>query len=464
MIFKQFYLESLAQASYLIGDEKSGIAMVVDPQRDVDLYVDYAHTWNLTIRYVLLTHFHADFVAGHIELRNRTGAEICLGAKAHAGFQFRSLPNEYKIEFGNVRLIVLETPGHTMESISLVVYNLATSKKKPYAVLTGDTLFIGDVGRPDLMASPGMKADELAAHLYDSLHEKLLVLPDDTRVYPAHGAGAQCGRSHTVDIMSTIKEERRENHALQPMRKEEFIQRVNAYQPEVPQYFDYDAYLNRREHPDLEAVLKEETQPLSLQKVIQLKSDMAQIVDVRNSADFAGSHLNGSINIGLGGNLAAWAGTILDRDHPIVIIAEPGCEREAMVQLGRVGYDRIVGYLKGGMQALNSTPELVQCTKRMTASSLSKELAKPGDLLILDVRTEQEWLQRRITDSLNIPLPQVEKRLCELYQQQTLVIYCTNGYRSSIAASLLQKHGFMNIKDLIGGFDAWEQEVVVPML
>ena len=393
-----------------------------------------------------------------------TGAEICLGARAHAGFRFRSLSNEYKIKFGNIQLVILETPGHTMESISIAVYDLKTSQNKPYAVLTGDTLFIGDVGRPDLMSSPGMKADELAAHLYDSLYEKILALPDETRVYPAHGAGAQCGICRTTDIMSTIGEQRRENHALQPMRKEEFIRRVNAYQPAVPQYFDYDAYLNRREHPDLETVLKKETQPLSLQKVIQLKSDMAQIIDVRNSAEFAGSHLNGSINIGLGGNLGTWAGMILDRDYPIVIIAEPGCEREAMIQLGRVGYDRIVGYLKGGMQALNSTPELVQCTKRITASTLSKELEKPDSLLILDVRTEQEWQQRRIDDSLNIPLHNLEERLSELHQQQTLVVYCANGYRSSMAASLLQKHGFIHVRDLIGGFDAWEQEVIIPML
>lgn len=464
MFFKQYYLDCLAQASYFIGDPASRVAAVVDPQRDIDSYVEEARIRELQIRYVFLTHFHADFVAGHLELRNRTGAEICLGAKAHANYPFRAMTDGYEIEFGSVLLKILETPGHSTEGISIAVYDLDRTRDIPHAVLTGDTLFIGDVGRPDLMASIGLSAEDLAAQLYDSLHQKILLLPDETLVYPAHGAGSLCGGSLSMEHVSTLGEQRRYNHALQPMSKAEFIRRVTDHLPEAPKYFAYVASLNRREHALLDETLDQELHALSLDEVLGMKNQGAVLLDVRNSADFAGGHLSGSVNIGLGGKLASWAGTLLDVGDSIVIIAEPGREREVAVRLGRVGFDRIVGYLKGGMEALQSTPELVQRTARITAGALSAKLMTPEWPFILDVRTEEEWKARRIDSSVNIPLPHVLDRLSHIPSDRPVVVHCATGDRSSIAVSLLLREGWTNVTDLVGGFEAWEQEIINPSL
>jgi len=331
MILKQYYLSCLAHASYLIADEQTKTAAVVDPQRDIDQYVQEAEFHGWIIRYVFLTHFHADFLAGHLELRNRTGAEICLGAQAQAEYPFRPLKDGEVVEFGRVRLKILETPGHTPEAISILLFDLAQSETAPYAVLTGDTLFIGDVGRPDLFASVGMSAKELAGALYESLHSKLLPLPDDTLVYPAHGAGSMCGKHLSPETFSTLGTQRRDNYALQPMRKEDFVELVTSNQPEVPLYFGFDAMLNRQEHPALDEIIQRGLLPLSLNEVLVFQRNGAQVLDVRDPADFAREHLAGSINIGLNGNLATWAGTILAPEVSIVLIADPGREWEAVM-------------------------------------------------------------------------------------------------------------------------------------
>ncbi|MBI1894247.1 MAG: MBL fold metallo-hydrolase, partial [Candidatus Rokubacteria bacterium] len=299
MILKQYYLGCLAHASYLVGDEETHTAVVVDPQRDIGQYLEDARQQGLEIRYVFLTHFHADFVAGHLELRDRVGARICLGARAEAEYAFTPMNDGDALELGKVRLKVLETPGHTPEAISILVYDLAKDERSPHAVLTGDTLFIGDVGRPDLMASVGSTASELAGMLYDSLRGKLLTLPDETLVYPAHGAGSMCGKNLSSDTVSTIGVQRRYNYALQPMSKEEFVALVTADQPEPPDYFAYDAMLNRRERPTLDEALLHEITPLSSDQVLELQAKGAQVVDTRAPQDFAGAHLAGSINIGL---------------------------------------------------------------------------------------------------------------------------------------------------------------------
>jgi len=457
MIFKQYYLGCLAHASYLIGDEETHTAAIVDPQRDIDQYVKDAEDQKLTIDYVFLTHFHADFVAGHLELRDRAGAEICLGVKAQADFPFRAFQEGEKVEFGNVRLQVLETPGHTPEGISILVFDLKKSASTPHAVLTGDTLFIGDVGRPDLMASVGVTADELAGMLYDSLQNKLLPLPDDTLVYPAHGAGSMCGKHLSTDTFSTMETQRRYNYALQPMKKEEFIQLVTANQPEAPQYFGYDAMLNRTERPTLDQVLERELKPLSLDEVLELQDAGAQIVDVRDSADFAGGHLVGSVNIGLGGKFATWAGIILSSQKSIVLIAEPGREKEAAMRLGRIGFDQVEGYLGQGMEALSHRSDLVGRLARMTAQTLVEELQTAEPPLVLDVRGEDEWKNKRIGHSVNIPVDHLEERLDEVTRDRQIVVHCASGYRSSIAASLLEKHRITNVMDLVGGIDAWEK-------
>jgi hydroxyacylglutathione hydrolase len=462
MLLKQYYLGCLAHASYLIGNEESHIAAVVDPQRDVDEYLQDAEQMGLQIRHVFLTHFHADFIAGHLELRNRMGAQIYLGARAQAEYAFMPLKEGDVLEFGSVRLGILETPGHTPEGISILVYDLSKDVRQPQAVLTGDTLFIGDVGRPDLLASIGISATELAEMLYDSLHHKLLALPDDTLVYPAHGAGSMCGKHLSSETVSTIGVQRRYNYALQPMSKEAFIELVTADQPDAPAYFGYDAMLNRRERPTLDEALDRGLTPLVLDEVLRLQNTGAQVLDVRDPADFEGAHLVDSLNIGLGGKFATWAGTLLDRARPIVIIAEPGREYEAAMRLGRIGFDHVAGYLKGGMQPLAMRPDLVRRTERMTAATLAELFASAEPPSILDVRTAREWQEQHIGGSLNIPLNHLEERLHEVPRDRPLVVHCQTGYRSSIAVSLLRRHGVHAVADLVGGIAAWEKTVNRP--
>ena len=347
MILKQYYLGCLAHASYLLGDEASSTAIIVDPQRDIQQYLADAEQFGLQIRHVFLTHFHADFVAGHLELRDRCGATIHLGARAQAEYAFVRCRTAIRSTSRDLRLQVLETPGHTIESISILVFDLEKDRAKPHAVLTGDTLFIGDVGRPDLRASLGWTASDLGAHLYDSLHNKLLTLPDETLVYPAHGAGSLCGKKLSSDTVSSLGDQRRLNYALQPMSKEEFIRLVTADQPDAPPYFTYDAILNTRERATLDKNLEQVLHPVDLDEVLRMGDAGAQILDVRDPAEYAKGHLAGSINIGLGGQYATWAGTVLDRAKPIVIIAEPGREQEAALRLGRIGFDHVKGYLRG---------------------------------------------------------------------------------------------------------------------
>src|SRR6266851_9937006 len=305
MILQQFYLNCLAHASYLIGDEETATAAVVDPQRDIDRYLAFAREHGLQIKHVFLTHLHADFVAGHLELRDRAGAAIYLGAAAKAAYPFTPLRDGAILEFGCVRLKVLETPGHTPESISIVVYDLSSSDTQPYAVLTGDTLFIGDVGRPDLRAALGWSATQLGSMLFDSLHTKLLGLPDASLVYPAHGAGSLCGKAISKETVSTLGEQRRTNYALQPMSKEAFIQVVTADQPDAPAYFSYDAVMNSEERPTLDETLAR-VNAMTLDDVLALQGVGAQILDTRDASEFASAHLAGSINIGLGGQYATW--------------------------------------------------------------------------------------------------------------------------------------------------------------
>ena len=459
MILKQFYLNCLAHASYLIGDEQSRTAAVVDPQRDIGQYLSLAREHSLDIKHVFLTHFHADFVAGHLELRDRTGATIYLGAAARAEYAFTPVRDGDVIEFGRVQLRPLETPGHTAESISILVYDLDRSGTEPEAVLTGDTLFVGDVGRPDLRVALGWSATDLGGLLYDSLRSKLLTLPDRSLVYPAHGAGSLCGKALSKETFSTIGEQRRFNYALQPMSKTAFVELVTADQPEAPSYFTYDAVLNSKERPTLDETL-ERISPLKLDHVLALQSSAhAQILDTRDPADFAAVHLDGSINVGLGGQYATWAGTVLSRDQPIVIIADPGREHESATRLGRIGFDHIVGYLEDGLQSIASRPELTISTERLSAQVAADRVngqADDGTPVLIDVRAPREREQKRIPGSLSIPLNHLAERTSELPTDRPLLVYCAGGYRSSIAASLLQQHGFKHVSEIAGGITAWE--------
>jgi len=456
MILEQFYLNCLAHASYLIGDETTGTAVVVDPRRDVQQYLDAAARHGLVIRHVFLTHFHADFIAGHLELRDKTGAKIHLGAQAKAEYAFTPMSNGDLLEFGGVRLQVLETPGHTAESISILVFDLSKDRIRPHAVLTGDTLFIGDVGRPDLRASLGWAAADLGRLLYSSVRERLLPLPDETLVYPAHGAGSLCGKKISKATVSTIGEQRRSNYALQPMSEADFVALVTADQPDAPSYFTYDAVLNAKEHPTLDAVLKQELRPLTLDSILKMTADGAQVLDVRDAREFAQGHLAGSINIGLSGQYATWAGTLLDRNRPIVIVASPGLEAEAAIRLGRIGWDNVAGYLEGGMNALDDRDELLAYTEQSSAAEIRESLATPDGPFLLDVRTPNEWQQRHIDGGVNIPLNRLPAHFGEIPRDRPVVVFCAGGYRSSIAASLLQRDGFVQVTEMTGGISAWD--------
>jgi glyoxylase-like metal-dependent hydrolase (beta-lactamase superfamily II)/rhodanese-related sulfurtransferase len=458
MILKQFYLNCLAHASYVVADEQTHVAAVVDPQRDIEQYLAFAAEHGLRIAHVFLTHFHADFLAGHLELRDRTGATIHLGASARAEYAFTPLHDGDVVEFGRVRLQGLETPGHTAESISLTVFDLDRSDTEPQAVLTGDTLFVGDVGRPDLRVALGWSAGELGGLLYDSVHGKLLALPDHVAVYPAHGAGSLCGKALSKETSSTIGEQRRSNYALQPMTKAAFVELVTADQPDAPSYFTYDAVLNTKERPTLSETL-ERVNPLTLDQVLALQSVGAQILDTREGSAFAAAHLGGSINIGLGGQYATWAGTILDRDHPIVIVADPGHEPEAATRLGRIGFDHVVGYLAEGMRSLEARADLTTSTERVSAQVAAERAAAGAGgnaALLVDVRTPRERQQKRIAGSVHLPLNHLLERRAELPSGRALIVYCAGGYRSSIGASLLQHHGFGDVSELAGGITAWE--------
>ena len=462
MILKQYYLGCLAHASYLIGDEASATAIIVDPQRDIQQYLADAANFGLQIRHVFLTHFHADFVAGHLELRDSCGATIHLGAQAKAEYAFVPMRDGDALEFPGMRLQVLETPGHTIESISILAFDLAKDSEHPHAVLTGDTLFIGDVGRPDLRASLGWTANDLGAHLYDSLHNKLLPLPDDTLVYPAHGAGSLCGKNLSSDTVSSLGDQRRFNYALQPMSKEVFIGLVTADQPDAPAYFTYDAILNTRERATLDRNLAEVHQPVALDEMIHLGDAGAQFLDVRDPAEYAKGHMADSINIGLGGQYATWAGTVLDRSKPIVIIAEPGREQEAALRLGRIGFDHVMGYLPGGMEALAERPDLVWPTERVTAQMAADELGRNTDTselsgtpMVLDIRNPREWTTAHIPESVNIPLNHLQQRIDEVPRDRRIIVHCAGGYRSSIAASILHQYGITNLIEIAGGLAAW---------
>lgn len=456
MIFKQFYLPCLAHASYLIGDESTGIAAVVDPQRDTDHYIAFAAEHGLKIEHVFLTHLHADFVAGHLELRDRVGAKIYLGASAKASYAFTPLRDGDMVEFGRVRLKILETPGHTPESISIVVYDLNASESQPHAVLTGDTLFIGDVGRPDLRVALGWSATDLARMLFDSLHGKLLKLPDASLIYPAHGAGSLCGRAISKETVSTLGEQRRLNYALQPMSKEAFVHVVTADQPDAPAYFTYDAVLNSEERPTLDEALAREMKPLTIDALLELQAAGAQILDTRDPDEFAAAHLKGSINIGLGGQYATWAGTVLNHKDPIAIIADPGREGESAIRLGRIGFDNIAGYLKDGLKSAESRPDLIAFTERLSAPFAAELLASSEPPLAVDVRTPREREEKSVVGSVGAPLSRLAEKIGTLPRNRPLLVYCAGGYRSSIAASLLQRAGFKQVAEIAGGIAAWE--------
>jgi hydroxyacylglutathione hydrolase len=455
MHFVQYYLDCLSQASYLVGDEETGRAVVVDPRRDVHVYLDDAAAAGLRIERVIETHIHADFLSGHLELAAETGAAISYGEGAEVDFPIEALRDGEQLSLGDVTLRVLATPGHTPESISVVVRE-QPDDAVPYAVLTGDTMFIGDVGRPDLLSAAGVAPDELARALYRSLHEKLLTLPDATRVFPAHGAGSACGKNLSTETQSTIGEQRHTNYALQPMTEEEFVALVTEGQPLQPMYFSFDAQRNRQAHPLLDE--EQLPAPLSLPELLARRDAGAAVLDTRDPMDFAAGHLRGSINVGLHGRFAEFVGDVLAPDRPVVLVSEPGTELEAKVRLGRVGFDRIEGALTDPLRVLLEHPEVVEPSSRLTAAEFAARAGEVDALQVVDVRNPGETALGAIPGALTMPLPRFASGLGELDPARPTVVYCGSGYRSSIAASVLGSAGFGDVSDLLGGYEAWKGE------
>jgi rhodanese-related sulfurtransferase len=452
VIFTQYYLDCLSHASYLIGDESTGRAVVVDPQRDVSGYLRDADAAGLAIERVIETHVHADFLSGHLELAARTGATISYGDAADVDFQIEPLADGTHLGLGEVDLEVRATPGHTPESISVVVREHADDET-PYGVLTGDTLFIGDVGRPDLLAAAGTSPDALARQLYRSLHTRLLTLPDATRVFPAHGAGSACGKNLSTETQSTIGEQRRTNYALAPMGEDEFVALVTEGQPLQPQYFSFDAQRNREAHP----LLDEETppEPLSLDEVITVQYDGAAVLDTREPMDFAAGHLQGAINVGLQGRFAEYVGDVLSPARPIALVTDPGRELEAKVRLGRIGFDRVVGALVEPLHAFLDCPEAIERSSRVTIEQLAELRGNTPDLQLVDVRNPGEIAGGILPGAVTAPLPALVDTLDRLDPDRPTIAYCGSGYRSAIAASVLSASGFADVSDLLGGSEAW---------
>ncbi len=458
MYFKQFYLGCLAHASYLIGSK--GEAAVVDPQRDVDQYIDEAEAQGLKIKYVIETHLHADFVSGHRELAARTGAEIVFGKEAGATFPHRAVNDGEEIKIGKVALRILETPGHTPESISVLVIDSEVSDQ-PQKVLTGDTLFVGDVGRPDLAGGKGYTPPMMAAMMYDTLHGKLLKLADDVEVYPAHGAGSMCGRNMSRETSSTIGEQRKTNYALQPMAKDEFVRMMTIDLPEAPAYFPKDAEINRSgaealKLSGLDALTPEQVRDLTAKT--QTNSLRYLVLDVRSAAEFGAGHVPGSINVGLNGQFAIWAASLISMGTPIVIVAESEEKaREAVMRLARVGHESVKGYLGGGIAAWSDAGFEVASVPQITVDELHQLISQPTPPQILDVRRAPEYQSGHVPDALSSPLLSLQKGLANLGLDPTksTAVICAGGYRSSAATSILQQHGFSNLLNVAGGTSAW---------
>lgn len=454
MKFIQYYLDCLSHASYLIADETTGRAVVVDPQRDVAEYLADAKEYGYTIELVIETHFHADFLSGHLELAKATGAKIVYSSVAETEFESMGVADGERYSLGEVTLQFLHTPGHTPESLSIVVYE-HPGDEIPYGVLTGDALFIGDVGRPDLLASIGFTREELADKLYDSLHNKLMTLPDATRVYPAHGAGSACGKNLSTDLWSTMGEQKATNYALRAPDKATFMTLVTEGQPPAPGYFVYDAILNRKDRD----LLDETKMPtaMSYQQVRDAMDSGAVLVDGRNPEEFALGHLRGAVNIGLEGRYAEFAGSVIPTDADIVLFTEPGQELEGKTRLARIGFDRVIGYLDHPFEAMLDHPDDVGVASRLTAKAFDQRTQELADLQIVDVRNPGEVAAGTIANAIPIPVGQLPARLGELNPATPTVVYCAGGYRSSVAASLLRRNGFADVSDILGGYGAWEE-------
>ncbi|MCP3853284.1 MAG: MBL fold metallo-hydrolase [Actinomycetia bacterium] len=454
MIFEQYELGCLSISSYLIGDETTGRAVVIDPQRDIGGYVDDAEARGLKIEAVILTHFHADYVSGHLELAEQAGAEIWFGEAAEADFPVHYATDAERLVLGDVVLEVWATPGHTPESISILVFP-NSDDTTPWAVLTGDAIFVGDVGRPDLLGAIGITAQELGSQLYDSVH-RLAELPDEVRVYPGHSAGSACGKNLGSEPYSTIGDQKATNYALQPMPRQDFIDLVTAGQPAAPGYFLHDAITNRRDH----ATFDEKRHVPTLTKAdadSQIKAG-AVLVDTRSPADYAAGHLAGAVNVGLDGRFAETVGMVVSAETPIIVTGEPGAGHEAMVRLARIGFDEVVGDLGDLAGVMAAHPDQVVSTRRVAPAQVSAD-----GVQLVDVRNPGETELGTFPGATIIPLAQLPGRLDELDKDQPVLAYCAGGWRSMVAVSYLASQGFGEVADVAGGYEELGKLLPAPV-
>jgi hydroxyacylglutathione hydrolase len=446
MIFRQFYLNCLAHASYLIGSE--GEAAIVDPQRDVEEYIRLADAENLKIRYIIETHLHADFVSGHRELAARTGAEIVFGRAAEAEFPHRAVSDGDELKIGAVSLKIIETPGHTPESICILARE--ENSDEPAKLLTGDTLFIGDVGRPDLAGGKGFTSEQMAAMMYDSLREKILKLSDETEVYPAHGAGSACGKNISQEKFSTVGEQKRTNYALKQMSKEEFVRLMTTDLQPAPMYFAFDAEMNRRGARVLAEL--QNTKALSPEEVNKLQDSGAVVLDVRDAARFGAAHIFGSINVGLKGQFASWCGSLIPSSAKIVIVADDEIEvSEAVMRLARVGLENVAGYLNGGVAAWSAKGFPVKKIEQISVGDLRDKISGANGLQIVDVRRPAEYASGHAPKARNASLIDLHKFIEDFNPARPTAVICAGGYRSSAATSILEKCGFEKLYNVTGG-------------
>ncbi|AQT80954.1 MBL fold metallo-hydrolase [Mycolicibacterium litorale] len=454
MILEQYYIECLSHASYLIGDQTSGRAVVVDPRRDIAEYLADAETHGLRIEGVINTHFHADFVSGHLELVEATGAWIGFGAAAETDYPIRRLQHGEHICLGEVDLEILATPGHTWESISVVVREHPGAT--PTAVLTGDSLFIGDVGRPDLVNIGDSSTSDLARAMYHSIHDTLLALPDSVTVLPAHGAGSSCGKNLSTELTSTIGAQRRTNPSVQPMGIDEFVAMITTGQPAAPTYFAVNAAMNKRTHPLLSGTRQiPELTPTQLREALD---SGVRVVDARSVDDFAAGHLRGSVNVGFDGRFAETGGMVAEVGEVIALLTYPGEEQDAALRLARIGSDNAIGFLNVGPDGRFPTElrDLVRTAPRTTVADLDRLIAQDA-VTVIDIRNPGERDNGVIPGAVPIPLAQLRVRLNDVPTGRPIVVHCAGGWRSSVAASLLRAHGFDNVTDLAGGYNAWAQ-------
>jgi len=448
MHIRQLYTNCLAEAAYYI--ESNGEAAIIDPLRETQPYLDLATKRNAKIKYVFETHFHADFVSGHVDLAKATGAQIIYGPTAQADYDITVAEDEQEFPLGKINLKILHTPGHTMESSCIVAID---EHGKEYAVFTGDTLFIGDVGRPDLAVSASISRDDLAAKLFHSLHNKVLTLPDEVKVFPGHGAGSQCGKNLSSETVSTIGEQKKFNYALQENTEEGFVKVVTAGLQAPPQYFPKNAQINKRGYGNINELLKKANQPLDVNEFRRKIAKDTLIIDTRSSPLFCQSHIPQSINISLEGFFAVWVGTLIENMRtPILLVTSRNQEEETILRLARVGYENVIGYLKGGFESWEEAKLPLETIPTIPAAEFRN--LPPSSAAIIDVRRSDEFEEGHWDGAINIPLAELPELKIILNADKHHYLYCKSGYRSGIAASLLQKSGFKMVENVEGGFDA----------